>query len=1260
VSGAPQESETGTPPSHNADREHDHGHDQEPGAVKSGAQAHEATASTGKDKHWEFVPGSDDEYPGPSGSQSLSTPSTSKHSHDNGAPGEEITKQQRPGDQDWLMEAILTKMDQLQTESGCEVAFDDLWKVLELGTSDAQNNAAVKALCDAGKVLDEGTDGERIITLVGPASTVAGTHGAAEVPEGPPLVAAAEDERAELEPALYQKAESALRAAGLAITIMEVLDAYYRGRSGATGQQRTVSQGPDPQVHETFTLSRADWYSLEDGQELQDGIVQAMLASQFPRGVSPDGKTYVDRRDINGGMTMRARRMDAGDVAINESNVAQNLSQLMTPEFERLAAVINEDAFHWYMILVEKATARIYIVDSWALHQSGEEAARRRKVEAKLKKLLDNVFGISSVEEWRDCVGHWTCEWPLAFRQRNNVDCGVHAVQNMIDLVRANIILPYHDANMIRRRFATRLQAALALDGKGCWGSELSRAEEIRREWAGLSSNAPAGPPAFSMDFGIRDAIHKRAAGTAVFDPKYANLTAKCPLFPKIIRMKQAAAYIMDQNPEGATYKEIEAKYHSYCNQHRFPLPNSWKIALSNIFTKLPKRSENAWFKGNTSGGLLTLTEYGRTTHLSSTGIGFFDKTMDQYVERAKDTRDDIHVSPDLIVLISRDSNTRASTEKDQWSDLHDYCMRMFALWCRTFGRALSDAPTEIKSAEDVSDDHGWQLYCHKIIRSSYTKIFEDDDGHETREDRRFKDVLRARDDLSKQSGKKAVVLCLWESVDGWTTDFEGLMSKLTIPHPDSSIRLTMVMPPDRVLPNFSTAFTERPHPGATATGEACAWAHFDMSVVVDIHKKVLANKDAPIQLQRYDQYALRYILAEVASWKFASQLNGPTDGEHMSHVRSLHPVGGLLVDSLLRHTVPHPQFDQKCLDCGEAPQVLYHRPNAEPTSAVMCQPCWDNRKDSEDFAAWAKARTPISTCAAVHALSETHNRRPMPRTMFHGAVEHSEDWEPTAEIIEELRQKRRDGTTAYELCAEYCVLWMRLLEIFKEHDIRGPVYNNGKRYTINMFFTEAEKEMWIRWHELGLKARHIAYEIGHKINVATRLSNKWVGAKQEPVALPANFHLNDARREQWRVWLKEGLNLTDIGGMIDCSEPRTRQIGEHNAILAPKPPPASKSAPAPKRSSKIQSKKRKNTRAGGPKTRAKRRKVVETEDDDEDEDEDEVEVDMGQNEGEGEDEDEDEADDDADAHPAEDEDDGLFVMKPRRCRRPADLILKK
>lgn len=671
-------------------------------------------------------------------------------------------------------------------------------------------------------------------------------------------------------------------------------------------------------------LQRRDLLSMAPGEWFQVSIVRTIMTSHFPSGVL--------------GSVRVADCEEMSYLAVCNDDQVKDDQRGSVPFYvdetmDAIVSVVNVGNSHWLTVRACLVARTIELYDSYVEEDSVDVAIRRSFLENRLATIFNHFLEISS-PSWAATVGHWRCDWPTTYLQRNSDDCGAHASQNAIDLARNGKVQAYHDAAVLRRVFVNRIGELL--DNDLTWGSEDPHAAELADAWSkhangGQQNEAGQSLPSYQSGRMFDDAIRAASENRIAFDPELANLSGSIP-FPKFVPVRDAIVAILGYaRPRKLTWPGVENQYEKMCMYLGVPLTSCWR---SHMRAACTKRINTVVYEDEETGELSLVDPNATTSPMARL---FYGREAWQHFTRAQQFRDDIQTRPVLIVVPERyssvNSGNNAKYVGNAAEDLQRAAQRDIDYYLAVHG-GTTKRPVQIAASGDMdfeAESKYW-YYPYPIVRSSASRVFEMDNGGRSHEDENMLDILHTLDSMAERTGIRYLVTFLITGADGWFTNQDSF-SIIANECPNLDLRITMLMQTKRVK-DLPHVFVPRRHNYETSA--KYAWAHFDPRAIAQIAATLQEDPRHMIQHLQPDQAAILFMFQEVERAKLVHQTRGDNDDVE---VEDNHPFGNTLISGLHRHNLGYTAVVKNCSQCfGQAVDQWYRGPNDQ--ADVVCEGC--------------------------------------------------------------------------------------------------------------------------------------------------------------------------------------------------------------------------------------------------------------------------------------------------------------------------------
>ncbi|KXS98011.1 hypothetical protein AC578_8756 [Pseudocercospora eumusae] len=762
-------------------------------------------------------------------------------------------------------------------------------------------------------------------------------------------------------------------SANLNMWLGKTINDHFPNWQTNTSEKRSASDGGATDAR--FELTVEDIMSLGERQWLTSNIVEAITAVHFPdeaiddnarivkgfsmdhlynkQGVLPEGhKGPLDPNDKKAVLPPPMNEVDFRDLLEAFFEMSDNV--------ERAYGVVqDENEHHYFSFGIDRTTMQVDIIESWVPKQKIDQARHKKVVEQKFARLLENLAKAGDVwigQEWQSTADkEWKFVWITGtYKQRNSDDCGVHALQNLIDWVNKKEVKSFHDANILRQRFLVRLQLYLSQEGKReengekkPWGGDSPFEDEMHDAWRKRVNNAGSSehsrPPRQGDD--IRAALNdvKNGKVTVADAPQYGmSIDGRHPITR--LNMRQILVAILRTGPrEGMTWEQIFRRFKSVHAALDQPMPHNYRQNLRFA----TNRRKGMMTSEDKDSGLIRLQDYDQhNIYDCDSALAWYGTDMNVHIEGRSSVEDDIQTRPALVIIPVRNScpeNRKVRVDADivaQGTELHHNAARTLQIWHRVHNGRAEDLrqidPTNLEALEqeDVAFYHAYTM-----VRSSVTPAFRNDAGIQTPQDDTVRDLLTELNRIGSQKSEKTLVTWLLAGVDAWTTDIDSIVA-MVAEFEHLVFRVTMIMPKDKVklLPQFKNRTPEE-----FSDAEDICWAHFDLSIVAEIHRQLLSDPRTPIQWQRIDQTTLIHMLREVEDWKtevFTAQVEEYYD---IRQRRESYEIGRALVSNLWRHHIGPNEYVplKRCSICDEEEPVAdWLRGPKDEADVICCASC--------------------------------------------------------------------------------------------------------------------------------------------------------------------------------------------------------------------------------------------------------------------------------------------------------------------------------
>ena len=807
--------------------------------------------------------------------------------------------------------------------------------------------------------------------------------------------------------------------------LLKVLRQRFGGEVGVHVDFASKEQLQPPRGRVPPSFSRADFMSLAGHGWLVDTVVEALLTSHFPEN--------QDQADENGVVVPCGQEMNAL-IHASEESLAQadwDPAVFLSESIKQVVSIYNERNRHWFAFRVTRETGQIEIFDSWSDDDLENQVRRETEIEDRLTKVF-NWLLIPAHPVWQSLEGQWQVIRRPAFQQINTDDCGVHALQNAVDLVRRGAVQEYHDARVLRKRSIQRLGRFMAGD-YGNWGEEDAFADQLRRDWQVKQQQQRRRQPqrpqqtAISLTGGSGDnevlgrviqQLQDAVLAQAVLTPSrlMGDLNElELPVFNMegFISHADAVHAILHAAGRDLSWDEICACYADYCARLNRPLGPGWKKAMG---VTLSRRS-GIFRKYVNHDGRQMYAVLNPMTVPAASAQAFYGKDMARLYKQSQDCRDDIETRPTLLVVIhrlsGRNNGVGAYELRDEWQETEDDVESRLDYWLAVYN-SRTIKPTRIQNAADYAaldatrDHFLWHSY--DIVRSSTLgRVFERNDGIPSAADNTMTEILDTMESTAEDDGTRPIVKFLVSGIDGWFTSDDS-WTTLASKWPHLDLRATYLMPAERVV-NLPQSFKVRRHEGEP-DAKAFAWAHVDVGTMARIVQALRGDPQAAIQWQRMDQTAILHALRHVHQYK-AEWLRGPFGNEPDLFTRQqAHPIGEELNKCLQRNSFGLPQIEKKCCNCGQQADDTWIRGPCNEAD-VLCDECGAEEGTEQISEAAQQRQMQSETTRAATEGQQQQQQQPPPSALGKrgqsGVDENSESSRP--------RKKRAKAKAACRRC---------------------------------------------------------------------------------------------------------------------------------------------------------------------------------------------------------------------------------------------------
>jgi hypothetical protein len=603
------------------------------------------------------------------------------------------------------------------------------------------------------------------------------------------------------------------------------------------------------------------------------------------------------------------------------------------------------------------------VFDSWVQENPREQADRSSSNHLHLR-LLFNHF---SASQWAG-PGWDRADWQVVsdattYTQTNDYDCGVHALRNVQDLMYDRRVLRFHDAKLLRRRYAFLLEMVVSSEEpRFIWGDEIPGDEVLTQRWRdgvpardGAARNGPdrQRPGAQQNEGG-----HLGDLGLLLQSLTPGTLLEPDPPVKHIlVPYREAFVAILNATggAEGLTLGEVALRYITVCRHL-----GSATQTLANV----RYHALQLFNRSNTGVRVVSTDEDGQKRYLvradlpesrvsSSELVHFGQSAMLQYAKMDY-LKDDIETRPVLLCMLGRKTKVTQKSQKGI-PNAKSAMLNRLDLNARYYldvhnGRA--EDPVEVQTADEVhlrgkGDED--RFYLHNYLlpeRSSSCPVFQGDSGNHQPPDITMMAILKKLNDRSRHrrlvgDGRPLVIWVVF-GVDSWSTSPETPRILVTS-YPHLRHRITMAMPSNRV-DRIPYVFQERHHVDGVG---GLSWAHFDVEVVRDIQCQLEEDPRAPLPAIRRDQAALLHFLRQVQNWKEMkwvddryAQHHGDRHAPNYINAKACE-IGEELMNSLRRNFISVEGVEKKCTQCQTTTSDSWHRCQ-QNLGDVVCQGCHD------------------------------------------------------------------------------------------------------------------------------------------------------------------------------------------------------------------------------------------------------------------------------------------------------------------------------
>lgn len=612
-----------------------------------------------------------------------------------------------------------------------------------------------------------------------------------------------------------------------AMVLRDIINTHFGGRDQAASDLTRVCTVWRPDHITSVGIQCSDLLSMADGEWLEHDAVPMMLRINFPNADGIDGNAQlVDPHtvsDIFNVLNPTKPHAEEGFVLVPDDALAAFPCPFkLNSACREIVSVISVGSAHWFAFAAnDQGVVRVY--DSKGGYTS--DFALR------FQQMMDWACGQDDVDpSWEVNLGKWQVRWEQSlYRQRNGLDCGVHAIQNAIDLMRTQRVQPFHDAAYLRYRYVVRLEAVLNGDELQ-WGAVDNLAADMRSRQpsqvlaashqrglprkeptaaAALTSSSHAGT---SMPHALGGAIDLAAIDRAMavdnsadleeqavvddasegshyvdkgtdagFDPMIvpempadATFSAQTVDLPSVrlsVSYRQALVSILAAGPpEGLSWEEIRKRYEAISAHLGRPMSASWR---DNIKTAC-REGVLLFAEDPDTGNVVALK--GRTLDDDMcSASAWYGPDAWRCVDRKPEVSDDIDTRPDLIILPTRMSKIRPGLEEKSifspGAFLEGSAQRFFEYYLKVHW-GTRDEPVCVADADGLLAATGPAYHVYSFVRSSRCLALEMANGHRSDSDNQVIDILKVLQTFSERTNQpKAKVHWLVCGVDAWTTN---------------------------------------------------------------------------------------------------------------------------------------------------------------------------------------------------------------------------------------------------------------------------------------------------------------------------------------------------------------------------------------------------------------------------------------------------------------------------------------------------------